>query len=109
MAKGKTAALLLFATVIILAGSVSICRTVHNYEEMADHRVGYPVPFLSVNLQRYTPLEYPQCFRHGSPIEDPMHIIWPALLFDSVIVFLTLLGIAVMLKKVIRVKEGGSQ
>ena len=58
---------LLCLTAILMGTSVFKCKEVHSYEQMAEIRLGLPIPFLFVNMQRYTPLEYPQCFRVGSP------------------------------------------
>ncbi len=98
MLKAKKLIALLILTGLIMGGSLLVCETVYNDEEMADIRLGYPVAFLSLNMQRYTPLEFPQCFRVGSPWEDPMQLLWPAFLLDVAVVFGGLLASAMAIK-----------
>jgi hypothetical protein len=91
MNRFSKALILLCVTLALMFASLLNCRMVHNYEEMADIRLGWPLPFLSVNMQRYTPLVFPQCFRVGSPWEDPMRVLWPAATINTAIIFGTLL------------------
>jgi hypothetical protein len=86
--------LLLCLTGILMGTSLFKCKEVHNYQEMANIRLGLPVPFLSVNMQRYTPLEYPQCFRVGSPWADPMRVMWAGAAVDVALIFALLYGMA---------------
>jgi hypothetical protein len=86
----------------ILIASLFYCQTVHSYDQMADIRIGWPFPFLSVKMQRYTPLVFPQCFRMGSPWEDPMRVLWPALALNATIIFGSLRAVAFVLRKVRR-------
>jgi len=89
--------LFLCMTGLLMGASLFKCKEVHSYEEMADIRLGFPVAFLKVNMQRYTPLEYPQCFRVGSPWEDPMRIMWPAAILDLALILAALCGTSAVL------------
>ena len=85
--------LLLLASGLIMGASLFKCRTVHSYEEMANIRLGWPIAFVSANLQRLTPLEYPQCFRVGSPWEDPMRVLWTSAALNGALIFASLLAV----------------
>lgn len=89
--------LLLCLAGILMGASLFKCKEVNSYEEMADIRLGLPIAFLAVNMQRYTPLEYPQCFRVGSPWEDPMRILWLEVAIDLALVFAALYGASVIM------------
>lgn len=93
MVTSRDLAMLFVLTGSVLCASLFVCEEVNTFEEMADIRLGRPAAFVSVNMQRYTPLTFPQCFRIGSPWEDPMRVHWPALFGSFVIVFGSLLGI----------------
>jgi hypothetical protein len=97
--------LLLCMTGILMGASLFKCKEVHSHAEMAEIRLGLPIPFLAVNMQRYTPLEYPQCFRVGSPWEDPMRMLWPAFLANLLIIFAALYGFVVVLSHAVRRKN----
>jgi hypothetical protein len=84
---------LLFVTAAVMGVSLFKCKPVHSYAEMADIRLGWPVPFLSVNMQRYTPLVFPQYFRVGSPWEDPIQVLWPSVAVNIVLIFGSLFGL----------------
>jgi len=99
MFKPTTLFVIALLTGVTMLGSLLPCKTVKNYEEMADIRLGLPVPFLSVNMQRYTPLKFPQCFSTGSPWEDPMRILWLRFLADFVIVYGLFLVVAIAIKR----------
>jgi hypothetical protein len=90
---------LLCLTGILMGASLFKCKQVHNYQEMANIQLGFPVPFLSVNMQRYTPMEYPQCFRVGSPWEDPMRVVWSGAAVDATLIFALLYAVAAVVSR----------
>src|SRR3954453_12430465 len=96
------AIVLLCLTAILMGTSVFKCKSVHSYEEMAEIRLGLPIPFLFVNMQRYTPLEYPQCFRVGSPWQDPMRVAWSRAAIDAALIFALLYPVALIGNRVWR-------
>lgn len=87
---------LLCSTGILMGASLLKCKEVHSHREMANIQLGLPLPFVSVNMQRYTPMEYPQCFRAGSPWEDPMRVIWSRVVVDVALIFGLLYGLTAL-------------
>ena len=93
----------------VLVSSLFNCTEVNGYSEMADIRKGFPLKFVSLNLQHYTPMEYPQEFCGlGSPWEDPQRILWLQFVLSFAIVF-ALLYFILYLIKYTRSKLNGSR
>lgn len=84
----------ILATAVIMAAALCKCSTVYSYDEMANVRLGWPVALFSANLQSYTPVEYPQCFRVGSPREDPMRVLWTWAALNGALIFASLLAVS---------------
>ena len=83
----------------MLVSSLFNCTEVNDYSEMEDIRKGFPLKFVSLNLQRYTPMEYPQEFCGlGSPWEDPQKILWLQLVLSFAILFALLYLILYVIK-----------
>lgn len=77
---------------MILVASLFIPQKVTSYEQMRSVKLGYPFGFLIQDFSRYTPLEFPQKFRVGSPWEDPARVDWFNFVFSYASVFLILLA-----------------
>ena len=82
-----------FASAVMFV-SVFDCKDVNSYQEMSDVRFGFPLPFLSVNFQRYTPLYFPEDFcGPGSPWEDPQRPLFAPILMNYVLMFVFFYGV----------------
>ena len=81
-------------TLLTLVVSSFGCREVGSHQELSDVRVGLPLNFISVNFQRYTPVEYPVQFcGPGSVWEDSIRILLYPFIFNFAALFLIYLGI----------------
>ena len=77
----------IFASALMFE-SVFDCKDVYSYQGISDVRFGFPLPFLSVNFQRYTPLYFPEGFcGPGSPWEDPKRLMFTPNLMNYVLMF----------------------
>lgn len=66
----------LIALVTVVATSFG-CTDVSNHAEMASMPRGFPLTYLFVDMQRYTPIYFPETFCGiGSPWEDGRRIMW---------------------------------
>lgn len=69
----KIGALITIAALSFVATFATTCieRPVYSREEMKNHWLGYPVPFLRQDIRRYDPETFPQYFRLDSPRSSP--------------------------------------
>ena len=76
------------ALLLVLGLSVFRCTDVYSQDELKDVRVGFPFRFLSIDLSRYSPLEFPQIICGPvSPWENSHRVNLPLLLLNVVLIF----------------------
>ena len=81
--------LIFILTSMTLLASMFTCQKVESYSELSDVRVGFPLNFISINFQRYTPINYPAKFCGPSSIwEDSQRILIFPFIFNFIVIYI---------------------
>ena len=75
-----------FISLIIVIGTLSVSKTVHNKEGMKAMEFGYPILFITQDLTSKDP-SFPWKYSFSSPWEHPFKISWGNFLLSYLIIF----------------------
>lgn len=75
-----------FVSLIIVIGTLSVSKTVHDKGDMKAMEFGYPISFITQDLTAHDP-PFPWKYSFSSPWENPFKISWSDLLLSYLIIF----------------------
>jgi len=85
----------LVALISVVATSFG-CSDVSNHAEMASMPRGFPLTYIFVDMQRYTPIFFPETFCGlGSPWEDSRRIMWVPFFVNIALISSLILAVTV--------------